>query len=238
MENQVLALEEKKNLQNINNVRIFASGTDYESEKIKLKDAIDLKVKLHKSFITNFETDYLNKISTFVSIFQQSRSSNQDKIKIIQDKMIKVQNTVNTFAEIDSLVNQINAKVTGLGDLMQNMESIKSKGITSLDKAIQPLINTNIKKYKKLQNILNDLTTQKTYILGQYEMDFNEYLNNNLKNRYDHGQYISLKNEVNGFKAKFYTIANQLNCSNALATSDESAALLAKINTMKIAVNS
>jgi hypothetical protein len=48
LENQVLALEEKKALQDSDNVNMFDVGTTYESEKAKLKDLIDTKVKLHK----------------------------------------------------------------------------------------------------------------------------------------------------------------------------------------------
>jgi hypothetical protein len=69
-------------------------------------------------------------------------------------------------------------------------------------------------------------------------MDFDEYLTKNLQTRYDRSQYLALKDQINSFKAKFYTTTNQLNCSNILSPTDESAALLAKINSMKTAVNS
>jgi len=48
LENQILALEEKKNLQESDGVNVFDLGTTYESEKAKLKELIDSKVKLHK----------------------------------------------------------------------------------------------------------------------------------------------------------------------------------------------
>ena len=48
LENQILSLEEKKDLQDNNNVNVFDAGTTYESEKAKLKDLIDTKVALHK----------------------------------------------------------------------------------------------------------------------------------------------------------------------------------------------
>jgi len=48
LENQVLDLEEKQNLQNNNNINVFDDGTTYEGEKAKLKELIDTKVQLHK----------------------------------------------------------------------------------------------------------------------------------------------------------------------------------------------
>jgi len=48
LENQILSLEEKQDMQEDNNVNVFDAGTTYESEKAQLKDLIDAKVKLHK----------------------------------------------------------------------------------------------------------------------------------------------------------------------------------------------
>lgn len=48
LENQILALEEKQNLQESDGVNVFDSGTTYESEKIKFKNLVDDKVKLYK----------------------------------------------------------------------------------------------------------------------------------------------------------------------------------------------
>jgi len=89
-----------------------------------------------------------------------------------------------------------------------------------------------------LQNFINELSGQKTYVVNEYQNDFQEYLNNSFQNWYDRAQYLTLKDQVNKFKSKFYITTNQLNCSNILATSDEVTTLLNKINTMKIAANS
>lgn len=69
-------------------------------------------------------------------------------------------------------------------------------------------------------------------------MDFDEYLTNNLQSRYNRTQFVALKNDVEKFKAKYYTNTNQLNCSSVLSTTDESAALLARITAMSTAVGS
>jgi hypothetical protein len=58
-------------------------------------------------------------------------------------------------------------------------------------------------------------------MIGQYKMDFDEYLSNNLQARYNRSQYLALKDQVNTFRSKFYTQNNQLNCSNILSASDE-----------------
>jgi predicted transcriptional regulator len=121
---------------------------------------------------------------------------------------------------------------------MQKIEESKTKGLANLQSTLQTLIDTNIKKYKKLQNLSNELTQQKTYVIGQYQNDLNTYLNTSLQNRYNRNQYLALKAEVNAFKAKFYTATNQLNCSNILSTTTESTGLSTKITTMSIAVNS
>ena len=238
LENQILALEEKQDLQKSDNVNVFDSGTTYESEKATLKELIDAKVKLHKGFIANFETGYIAKNTEFLSMFQQYSAINKDLIKGIQDKMAKVQGVITAFSWVELIINIINAKITGLDNLIQKMEDAKNKWLDNLDKALQPLIDANSKKYKKLQTLVDELTQQKTYVVGQYQMDFDEYLTKNLQTRYDRSQYLALKDQINSFKAKFYTTTNQLNCSNILSPTDESAALLAKINSMKTAVNS
>lgn len=221
LENQILALEEKKALQDSDNVNVFDSGTTYESEKASLKDLIDAKVKLHKGFITSFEKDYLAKNTQFLTAFQQYSAANKDLIKGIQDKMTKVQKVILAFSGVEALVNKINAKVTGLDDVMQKLEDTKIKGLTNLDKTMQSLIDTNIKKYKRLQNISDELTRQKSYVAGQFQMDFDEYLTNTFQNRYNRSQYLALKEEVNTYRSKYYTITDQLNCPSIFAPIDE-----------------
>jgi hypothetical protein len=98
LENQILALEEKQDLQKSDNVNVFDSGTTYESEKATLKELIDAKVKLHKGFIANFETGYIAKNTEFLSMFQQYSAINKDLIKGIQDKMAKVQGVITAFS--------------------------------------------------------------------------------------------------------------------------------------------
>ena len=110
--------------------------------------------------------------------------------------------------------------------------------MTNLDKSLQSLIDTNTKKYKRLQTLSDELTKQKLFVAGQYQMDFDEYLTNNLQNRYNRAQFLALKNDVEKFKTKYYTSVNQLNCSSVLSTTDESAVLSARITTMKAIVGS
>jgi|GEM_PF-1117509 len=108
----------------------------------------------------------------------------------------------------------------------------------NLNKALQPYIDTNIKKYKKLQNLANELSLQKTFVVGQFQMDLDEYLTNNLQTRYNRSKFVALKNDVATYKAKYYTNTSQINCSNILSTTDDSVALLTRINVMKALVNS
>ncbi len=238
LENQVLALEEKKSLQESDGLNVFASGTNYESEKARLKEIIDSKAKLHRGFITNFETSYITKNINFLTTFQQYRDANKDLIKGIQDKMTRVQGILTAFSGVTSTVDKINAKVTGLDDLIKKMEDTKIKGLENLDKTLQQTIDINSKKYKKLQNLPNELTTQKAYVLNQYQIDFDEYFSNNFQNRYNRTQYLALKKQVDTFRSKFYTNTNQLNCLNVLASSDEGTALFNKIYAMQATVNS
>jgi len=91
-------LEEKQALQLSDNVNVFDVGTTYESEKTRLKDLIDAKVKLHKEAIANFETSYIAKNIDFLTTFQQYSSGNKDLIKGIQDKMDKVQVVLTAFS--------------------------------------------------------------------------------------------------------------------------------------------
>lgn len=238
LENQVLALEEKQALQTSDNVNVFDAGTTYESEKARIKDLIDAKVKLHQWFISSFVIGYATKNTDFLTTYVQYVTANASFLKSIQDKIAKVQSVLTAFSWVETTITAINAKVTWLDDLMQKMESSKTKGLVNMDTTLQPLIDATIKKYKNLQNIFSGLSAQKTYVVNQYQTDLNDFINNNFQTRYNRSQYLALKNEVNIFKAKYYTINNQLNCSNILATSDEWLSLLTKINTMTIAVNS
>lgn len=237
LENHILDLEEKHALQILDNVNVFDSGTTYESEKAKIKDMIDEKVRLHKWFINNFATSYVAKNTDFLTTFLQYSTANKTLIKGIQDKMTKVQGVLNAFSGVELAVASINAKFTGLDDLLQKMEESKIKGLANLDQTIQPLIDTNIKKYTKLQNFIDELTKQKIYVVNQYQTDFDEYLAKNFQSRYSLTWYLALKNQVNTFKAKFYNDGH-LNCTNILSTNDDSATLLTKINAMKLAINS
>ena len=238
LESQVLALEEKQALQMSDNVNMFDVGTTYESEKAKLKELIDAKVKLHKWFITTYATTYAGKNTEFLTTYLQYRTANTDFLNTIQNKINKVQSVLTAFSWIEAAIATINTKVTGLDDVMKKIEESKTKGLANLQSTLQGLIDTNIKKYKKLQNLTDALTQQQSYVISQYQTDLNGYLNNSLQNRYNRSQYLTLKDEVNAFKAKFFTTTNQLNCTNILSANIESTWLSAKITTMSIAVNS
>lgn len=238
LENQILSLEEKQDLQIDNNVNVFDAGTTYESEKAQIKDLIDTKVKLHKGFLTNFETNYLAKNTDFLSSYLQYSTANKDLVKGIQDKMAKVNSILAIFSELETTVTKINTKITGLDELIAKMEESKNKWLVNLDKTLQPMIDSNIKKYKKLQTLANELSLQKTFVVGQFQMDLDEYLTNNLQARYNRSQFVTLKNDIAKYKTKYYTTTSQLNCSNILSTTDESTALLSRINAMKAIANS
>jgi hypothetical protein len=48
-------------------------------------------------------------------------------IKTIQDKITRVQGILGVFSGVASTVDQINAKVTGLDDLIKKMEEVENK---------------------------------------------------------------------------------------------------------------
>ncbi|MCX6824953.1 MAG: peptidoglycan-binding domain-containing protein [candidate division SR1 bacterium] len=238
LERQIQSLEEMKDLQETNGINMFDAGTSYESEKVRIRDVIDVKVKLHKGLFANFETSYLTKNTNFLSTFQQYSVVNKDLVKGIQDKMAKIQSVLTAFSGVTAGVNSINAKITGLGDFIQKMDDSKNKGLISLDRTIQTVIDSNVKKYKKLQNLSDDLEQQKSSLVGQYQMDLDGYLSSNLQTRYNRSQLLSLQNDINTFKAKYYTEAKQLNCSNLLSLTDESPQLLTRITAMKAMIDS
>ncbi|MCX6824146.1 MAG: peptidoglycan-binding domain-containing protein [candidate division SR1 bacterium] len=238
LENQILDLEEKQNLQKDNNINVFDSGTTYESEKAKIKDLIDTKVQLYKSFIANFGTSYLTKNTNFLTTYFQYSTANKDLVKNIQDKMTKVQGVLNAFSGLESVITTINSKVTGLNELLAKIDDTTSKGVTNLGNVFQSLIDTNATKYKKLQTLAGYLSQQKAYVMIEYKKDLDDYVTNSFQSIYNRASFLTLKNDIINYTLKYYTPTNQLNCSSILSTTDESAALLTRINTMKILVNS
>ncbi len=238
LEKKVSDLEEKKHLQDENGIIMFDSGTTYQSEKEKLKKEIDNKSQLHRSLMTNFANTYTTQINEFITIFQSYLAANQQLLSGIKAKMIKVQNVQNEFAKISSGIQAINQKIIGLDDLLQKMETAKTQGIIALDKILQSYISTTLKKYKKIQNISDELTTQKLYMMGQYQMDIDQYVAKNLAQRYDNYAYITLQDDVEDFVETYYSDTNQLNCKNILSSSDTSAQLLSKIASFQTQINS
>ncbi|MFA7298793.1 MAG: peptidoglycan-binding protein [Candidatus Absconditabacterales bacterium] len=238
LEKRVAGLEEKKRIQEENDITMFDPGTTYETEKAKLKDEIDAKAQLHRTLITSFSTTYTTKTAELISNFQSYLAANQQLLAGIKTKITKVQGVVDTFSEVETIVTKINSKVAGLDELITKMDTTKTNGLVSLDKILQTLVTNNINKYKKLDNLSNELSQQKMFVLGQYEMDLDEYLTNNLQTRYNRASFVALKNDIAKYKTKYHSSINQLNCSNILSTSDESTALLNRINAMKIVVGS
>lgn len=237
LENQITDLEEKNDMLTQNKVNLFDAGTTYASEKARIKEQIDAKVNLHKSFITNFENNYLTKNADFLSNYQQYENVNKDLLTTINSNIAKVEAVLKAFAEMDNIVTKIHGKLTGLDDLISKMDDTKTKGVSTMDQRIQALITTDLAKYLKLQSLASELNKQKIYILGQFQLDVDEYMTKNLQSRYDRAAYLSLKSDVERYKAKYYSGAS-LNCVNALSSSNEGSGLLAKIASMKISLNS
>ncbi|MEI7918964.1 MAG: hypothetical protein WCH65_01795 [bacterium] len=152
--------------------------------------------------------------------------------------MTKIQSVLDAFAAVEATITKINTKITGFENISQNIEAAKKNGVAALDSNIQLSIATLLKRYKNFQ-IANDvLTGQKSYIMGQFQLDLDEYVANNLKSRYDRSQYLSLQDQIKVFSSKFYTQTNQLNCSSITNTTDETTYLLTKIAAMASQVNS
>lgn len=238
LEKKVSDLEEKKHIQDENGIVMFDSGTTYQSEKEKLKKEIDSKSQLHRSLMANFANTYTTQITQFITTFQSYLAANQQLLSGIKSKISKVQNIQNEFAKISSGIQAINQKIIGLDDLLQKMETAKIQGIIALDKTLQSYIFTTIQRYKKIQNISDELTTQKLYMMGQYQMDIDQYVAKNLAQRYDNYTYITLKDEVEDFVETYYSDTNQLNCKNIISSSDTSAQLLSKIISFQTQINS
>ncbi len=238
LESQILGLEEKNRIQTQNGVIVFDSGTTYDTEKTRIKDTIDTKVQIYKGLINNFQSNYATKNADFLSTYLQYIAANQNLIQGITNKMAGVQQVIDAFSGVDAIVQSINSKITGLDDLIQKMDDTKSKGIGLLNMTLQPFIDTNVKKYKKLQNLEDALIQQKALVIGKYSSDLNWYLSNNLQNRYNRTAYNDLKSQVNNFQSTFYTANGILNCSSILSSADTSAWLLSKIAIMNTAVSS
>jgi len=231
-------LEEKKCIQDENGLTMFDPGTTYETEKSKLKEEIDTKAQLHRSLISTFSSTYANKTTELSSIFQQYLAANQQLLQGIKNKMTKVQAILSSFAEVEATVTKINAKITGLDEVIKKMEDNKTKGLEVMNTMAQNMLTTNIKKHQQLQNAIDELTKQKTYMIGLLKMDLDEYLTSKLENRYNRTAYVALKSEVATFKSKYYSETNQLNCANFISATDIGSSLTAKIDAMKVTVNS
>jgi hypothetical protein len=238
IKNQLADIEEKNTLQKANNVSLFASWTSYEIEKAKLKDAIDVKVKIHAAIISGFASTYTTKTTEFITNFQQYLTSNATLIQWITSKITKIQNIVNAFALVETTIAKITAKITGIDELSQKIETTKTNGIAALSTTMQSLITNTLKKYKKLQTTTDELDAQKLYIMGQFQLDLDEYLSSSVKNRYDHAKYLTLKNQIKTFSSKFYTSNNQFNCATILNPLDDTTSLMTQIATMNAEVNS
>ena len=238
VQNQILALQDKQSLQTSDGVNVFDSGTTYERERARIKNLIDSKVTLYQGLIGAFATGYAAKNSNFLTTYFQYSAANQTLIQGIQTKMDKIQSVLTAFSWVEATIATINTKIPWLDDVLQKIETAKTAGLANLDTTFQTLIDATIKKYTTLQNISGWLSQQKSYIVNEYQTDFNNYLNNTFKGRYDRSQYLGLKDQIDAFEAKYYTINNQLNCTNILSMSDEATALISKITSMKALVDS
>lgn len=238
LEKRILGLEEKKRIQEENNITMFDPGTSYETEKARLKDEIDTKAQTYRTLIASFSTTYTRETAKLINDFQLYLAANQQLLAGIKNKMTNIEKVASGFAKLDTTITTINSKITGLDDLIQKIEISKTKWLTALDSTIKSLLAINTKRYKRLQTLDGVLTQQKLYVLGQYQMDIDEYVSNSLQNRYDRSQYLSLKDDVENLTSLYYTSSKQLNCSNILSSLDTGASLLARIATMQVAVNS
>jgi hypothetical protein len=139
---------------------------------------------------------------------------------------------------VETTIAKITAKITGIDELSQKIETTKTNGIAALSTTMQSLITNTLKKYKKLQTTTDELDAQKLYIMGQFQLDLDEYLSSSVKNRYDHAKYLTLKNQIKTFSSKFYTSNNQFNCATILNPLDDTTSLMTQIATMNAEVNS
>lgn len=89
-----MGLEEKKRIQEANNITMFDPGTTYETEKVRLKNEIDTKAQIYKTLIASFGTTYSTKTNELIKTFQSYLAANTQLLQGIKNKMTSVQTVV------------------------------------------------------------------------------------------------------------------------------------------------
>jgi hypothetical protein len=218
LENKVENLEEENVLQQQNGIDMF-NGSTYQDEKDALKTEIDATVQLHEGFIQTFETGYMSKIHQFINDFAEYDYQNKNILTAVGAKIAKVQYVLSGFKNVDALVAHVYDALS-VTDIMTKLDGLKATAINNLALKIDPVIALKLKLYPTASNISGNLSGQKATTIQQYQQAMENYFNTAFNQWFDRAKYIQIRDKIAAFKKTYFT--NQsLNCSNVIATSDD-----------------
>ncbi|MDD3262734.1 MAG: peptidoglycan-binding domain-containing protein [Candidatus Absconditabacteria bacterium] len=227
-----LDIEQKQRILKDTNVSLFASGANYESEKTRILNSLSQLATGQANLVNSFKSSYQGKTQKFVDDFNDYSEKNKELLITVGNN-IKILNEVDQkYKKLNSDLLEYQIQLAGSGaKFFSRLHILKKASLSGLELVFQNNIDKEVRRNRILTNLSNELSQQKNYALGLYEMQFDEKINMLLDKWYDNKELTQISKEVQQFYSK-YMPAGKMQCSYFISSSDfltESAKLVSKI---------
>jgi len=226
-------VEQKQRILKDTSVSLFPDWSSYEIEKERILKDMSKLSEDQKNFFNQFQISYKNKISQFVKDFYAYSEKNKDLLIGISTKIKTINLVEQNYKNLTSDLLKYQSKFGwSWNNFFNNLYNLKKSSMSWLDINFQYIIDKEVRRYKILPNLADQLKEQKTYALWLYELQFDEKINLLLDRWYDNKEFTEITQKVKQFSVS-YKSWSKLQCSSFVGFSnvmEKSAAdILAKI---------
>lgn len=213
-----LDIEQKQRIYKDTSVSLFQNWATYETEKNRILSWLNQLVVSQKKLSTQFQSSYEKKISKFVDDYYDYSEKNKDLLSSIWTRIQTVKKIDQQYKKLTSDLLKYQIQLAwSWAKFFSKLYVLKQASISGLDISLQNIINKEIKKYKILPLLWSELSQQKLYALGLFEMWLDEKINILLDQWYDNKEFSQITKEVQTFVST-YLSGTKTQCASLISS--------------------
>jgi len=192
--------------------------TIFAAEKQRLQLEISSFNDTYLTLLNNFKNKYLWEFLKFTSDIDLYTRQNTSLLQKIGQKVILTESIITQYGLFADGVLQMNSSLNIAEDnFFITLENSRDTITKLLNDNLQWYINHTTTKFSNVPNYKTELLKQKEIIMKQFQEALDNKINTIFGDRYDHQEYIYVKEQVQLIKEQLYD-KNKLNCNKLLVT--------------------
>ena len=190
----------------------------YETQYQKLMLEVTSYYENNSALLDAADTEYLEEIFNFISENKAYSDNNDDLLKSLNAKIIKIQNTINNFSTLEEGIFEINNALNiNQGNFFDTLNKTRDTIVATLDLQLENYMSKYERRYKNNPELKNLYESKKYETVKMFGTALDQQIDAIAGARYDREDYAYAKEQVGVIKGTFYE-GEMLRCNKVLST--------------------